>query len=457
MNKIFSTQDLPWKIISVVLASLLWIFVINTQNPIQPQEISGIKISIDGLEQLEQAGYELTNRNEILSQNFRVVVSGQRSETDKLVRNSQLIVAKVDIADYIDDLKLDSEPKNIIYHVSISSDINGVTIKERKPQVSMLIIEKRNTKEQKVTYEIDESITKKYTLLGDQKPVINPEKITISGTKSDIDRVSEAKVFITAENFSEEDLVNELPIRLLDADGNEVTGLEISSETAEVKLPIGSEKIVPLKADLQGKLQQGYELVNTLISPSSVTIIGKAEVLDKISEIKLQPIDLTNLIKKDSIEVDMLLPEGVITLGSAKANILLDIEQETTLGYPIQTSELELTVEGIGEGLSYEILTPTINVTLSALSNKLIDYMTSDIKATLDLTGYGIGEYTLPLVITPPEGARVVNNPININVRISEMTNMPPVDSEVSEGESNTPDQEVHPSGDEEQIAQEHE
>lgn len=457
MNKIFSTKDLPWKIVSVIFAFLLWVFVINTQNPRQPQEISGIKINVIGLEKLEDAGYELANSREIQNQNFKVVVNGPRLEIDKLVRNPQLIVAKLDITEYLDDLTQDSISKPATYQVSISSDISGVMIKERIPQITEVIIEKRNSKEQKVTYEIDESITKKYTLLGDQKPIITPEKITISGAKTDIDRVSEAKVFITAENFSEEHLVSELQIQLLDADGNPIPGLEMSESKAEVKLPIGSEKIVPLKVNLQGQLQEGYELVNTLISPSQVTIIGKSDVLDKISEISLAPIDLSSLTEKNSIEVDMLLPEGVITLGSATASILLDIEQETTLSYPIQTSELELTVKGIGDGLSYEILTPTVNVTLSALSNKLIDYMTSDIKATLDLSGYTIGEYTLPLVVTPPEGARVVNNPINIHVRISEISNLGQDNNDTSDSiadDNNTAATETPSPNEDDQIAQ---
>lgn len=421
MNKIFTTENLSWKIVSVILAFLLWMFVINTQNPTQPQEISGVQISIAGLDKLEEAGYELANRKEILEQNYKVVVNGPRLETDKLVRNPQLIVARLDLSNYLNDLNQDSISEIASYDVSINQDISGVSVKEKHAQVTKVIIEKKASKEQRISYEIDESITKQYTLIGDKKPIINPEKITISGVKTDIDRVSEAKVFIRAEDFSEDQLVSNLPIVLLDADGNRIEGLEMSEHNAEVKLPIGSEKTVPLVAKFTGHVGDGYELVNTIISPSEVTIVGKSDVLEKIREITLQPIDLSSVTKTDLIEVEMLLPEGVITLGASKVSVSLEVEEEKTLSYPIQTSELNLTVEGVGDNLSYEILTPSINVVLSALPNKLLSYLTSDIKATLDLSGYGVGEYTLPLVITPPNGARVINNPININVRVTEL------------------------------------
>ena len=423
MNKIFTTENLSWKIVSVILAFLLWMFVINTQNPTQPQEISDVQISIAGLDKLEEAGYELANKKEILDQHYKVVVNGPRLETDKLVRNPKLIVARLDLNNYVNDLTQDSISEIASYDVTINQDISGVSVKEKHAQITKVIIEKKASKEQRISYEIDESITKQYTLIGDKKPIINPEKITISGVKTDIDRVSEAKVFITAENFSENQLVSNLPIILLDADGESIEGLEMSERNAEVKLPIGSEKTVPLVAKFTGEIGEGYELVNTIISPNEVTIVGKSGVLDQIDEITLEPIDLSTITKTDLVEVTMQLPEGVITLGASKVSVSLEVEEEIPLNYPIQTKELNLTVEGVGADLAYEILTPSINVVLSALPNKLSSYLASDIKATLDLSGYGVGEYTLPLTITPPNGARVINSPININVKITEIKN----------------------------------
>lgn len=420
MNKLF-TENLPWKIVSLIFAFLLWMFVINTQNPIQPQEIAGIRVAIEGLEELESLGYELTNKEEILNQNFKVVVSGPRLDTDRLAKNPKLIVATLNLADYMTDLKEDSVSDNANYFVKINLDSNSVSIKSRNPQVTKITINKRDTKEQKVTYEIDKSFSDKYTLIGDEKPIISPEKIKIYGAKSDIDRVSEAKVYITAKDFTEDKLVSKLPIMLLDADGNEIQGLEMSQDMVEVKLPIGSQKSVPINVNFKGKVAEETQIVHTIVAPSNITIIGKAETLQKISKIELEPIDLsaiheTGLIQ---IEANMILPEGVIVLGEAKVSVSLDIVEESTLSYPIKISDLDLEVTGVGENLSYEILTPSINVILSALPNKLLDYVSSDIKATLDLSGYSEGEYILPMTIIPPEGSKVMNSPININVRIS--------------------------------------
>lgn len=424
MNKLF-TENLPWKIGSLVFAFILWVFVINTQNPTQPQEISGIKVEITGLEELESLGYKLTNKDEILSQNFKVVVSGPRLETDKLVTNPKRIVATLNLTGYVKNLTQDAIQDTANYTISVNLDSYSVTVKDKKPQVTKILIDKIDSKEQRITAEISADITNSYTLLGDGKPVITPEKIKITGAKADIDRVSEAKVFIEAKDFSEDKLVNNLSIHLFDVDGVEIEGLQMSTSEAEVKLPIGSEKVVPIKANFTGEVPEGYVLMNTIVSPSEVTIVGKAEVLANINEIELVAIDKSTVTQTDLRQVDMILPEGVMTLIDNKVSVSLEVIEESTFPYTIPTSEMNLTVKGVSTDLTYEILTPSIEVILSALPNTLLLYNESDIKeivkATLDLTGYTEGEYTLPLEIVPPKDTRIVNGPININVRIKAM------------------------------------
>lgn len=419
MNKLF-TQNLPWKIAALVVAILLWIFVINTQNPTQPQEISSIPVKILGYEKLVEQGYELTNKEEIQNQNFKVVVSGPRLEIDKLVRDPSLIKVTLDLEGYLENLTDYSTSEEAHYSIKINLDGSSVTIKDRRPQVTKVRIDKVASKEQKVSYVISEELLNKYTLLGDGKPIISPEKITITGAKTDIDRVAEARVSIKSENFSEDQLVSELPVTLYDVDGEEIQGLELSDQTIEVKLPIGSQKRVPINITYTGKVPDEYVLTKVEASAEEVTIVGKAEVIDSISQIDLEPINLDLLTESDAnlLKVKMKLPNGVMTVDGDEVSVSLQVRKKKTLNYPILMSELQLDVQGIGEGLTYEILTTSINVEVSGLSDDLIMTDKSDIKATLDLKGYKEGEYTLPLNIVTPENIQIANNPINVEISI---------------------------------------
>lgn len=419
MNKLF-TENLPWKIAALVVAILLWIFVINTQNPTQPQEISSIPVKILGYEKLVEQGYELTNKEEIQNQNFKVVVSGPRLEIDKLVRDPSLIKVTLDLESYLDNLTDYSNSEEAHYSIKINLDGSSVTIKDRRPQVTKVRIDKVASKEQKISYVIAEELLNQYTLLGDGKPIINPEKITITGAKTDIDRVAEARVSIKSEDFSEDQLVSQLPVTLYDIDGEEIQGLELSDQTIEVKLPIGSQKRVPVNITYTGKVPDEYVLTKVEASTEQVTIVGKAEVIDSISQIDLEPINLDLLTEADAnlLKVKMKLPNGVMTVDGDEVSVSLQVRKKKTLNYPILMSELQLDVQGIGEGLTYEILTTSINVEVSGLSDDLIMTDKSDIKATLDLKGYKEGEYTLPLNIVTPENIQIVNGPINVEISI---------------------------------------
>ncbi len=432
MNKFF-TENLPWKVTSVVLAFVLWLFVINTQNPIQPQEIVGVNMVIAGLNELEEMGYELSNEEEIRKQQFRVVVTGPRLEIDKLIKDPDLITVTINMADYIDDLNGKSLTDTANYSIKLNIDSYAVSVTDKKPQVTKVNIEKIEQKVQRVNYELATSLTDAYTLIDDEVPGLTPNKVTITGPKTDIDRVSEAKVYIEGKDFSEEKLVANLPVKLYDAEGTEITTLSISPEVVEVKLPIGKEKEVPVKLSYIGELKEGLVLVNTILSPENVRIIGKADILNEIKEIELVPINLSKIDKTSLIEVGMKLPDGVMTLMDSNVSVSIEVMEEESLKYPIQTSDMNLEVIGVGDNLSYEILTPMIEVTLSALPNKLLNYDVEDIHFILDLTGYVEGKYTLPLVAKTPEDIRVLDEVINVDIKIKETEQIEPLPTEIPE------------------------
>lgn len=176
-------------------------------------------------------------------------------------------------------------------------------------------------------------------------------------------------------------------------------------------------------------MPEGYILTKVEAAVNNVTIVGKADVLASISEIELEPIDLTSLVESNLIQVKMILPNGVMSLEDDKISVSLQVSEENTLTYPIAMNELDLSVQGLGTGLTYEILTDSVDVELSGLSDDLILANKSDIKASLDLTNYTEGEYTLPLTIIPPERIKVKNSPISIKVSIKALAEEKPTDA----------------------------
>lgn len=445
MNKI-SREDLSWKILSLVLAMILWLFVINTQNPTQPQTIRNIPVTIKGLDALEAQGYVLKNEEEIKNQTFSVTIRGPRLEIDK-VYNNNLITATLNLNQYLGDLNQDSIQYLANYTIDIMLDGNSITVTDKKPQFTSIVLEREASVTSSVSYNILEGTTKGYKLLGD--PIINPVEIEIKGAKSAINDIAEVVVNIDGSTFSDENLVQRLPVTIYNSEGEEIVGLVTSPQTVEVRLLIGKLKEVPLKVNITGNVQEGYVHVGTKYEPQTVTIVGKAEVVDKINEIAIEPIDISTLTATTVITAKLELPEGITTNSANEVNVTVEMDKENTYIYNIPVSMLKIEEVGLGNELECEILTSEVQVSISATAEEILAYsaaqIASHLKGTLDLTGYGEGEYTLPLKLHMTDQLKVLSDTIELDVRINSLKS-DDVEAEVSpepEVPSESPSDEV--------------
>ena len=143
MKKLF-THNLPWKIVSLLLATVLWLFVINSQNPTQPQKIENIPVEVRGLSELSGKGFVIQNEDQLKNQTLKVVVEGPRLETEKIVKDPALIDVKLDLTNIINNVNLESDPvtKLAIYEVKIREGIKGVNIIDYSPKTFSIIFEK---------------------------------------------------------------------------------------------------------------------------------------------------------------------------------------------------------------------------------------------------------------------------------------------------------------------------
>ena len=435
-------EDLSWKILSLGLAMILWLFVINTQNPSQPQTIKNIPVTIKGLEELEEQGYVLKDEEEIKNQSFSITIRGPRLEVDK-VYNNNLVRVTLNLNQYMSDLTQDSMQCLANYTVDILLDGDSITVTDKNPEFTSIVLEREASVTRFVDYHIMEGSTSEYELLAE--PVINPTEIQIKGAKSAINEINEVVVNIDGNNFSEETLVKSLPVEIYDMEGNEISGLVTSPQTVEVRLLIGKFKEVPLKVNITGKPQEGYIHLGNKLSQQAITIVGKPEVVDKIKEIELEPIDISQITQTLVVPGKLKLPEGITTNNTHDINVTIEMDKENTYIYSIPTGILNIKVHGLAEHLNYEILTQEVPVSISATAQEARAYNVADIaaklSAELDLSGYEKGEYTLPLKLQIADELKLLNNSVELQVKLVAIEQ----EEEVEIPEESTSPEEIKP------------
>jgi YbbR domain-containing protein len=434
MIKRFVSENLPWKLVSLALAAIMWIIVINTQNPLQPKEIS-IPITLLGIEELAEKGFVIQNQQEIQDAKIRVIVRGPRLQVEKLRSNLNLIQAKLDLSTFVGALNEEVESIERMATYSVNVLLDGVTIEDIRPKTTYVTFEKEKIVTKRVGYTITGGTNSNYMAL---EPVIKPNTVEIKGPKTKVDSIARVLVMINVDDFSEEFLSDELQVMLLNEEGEEINGLTLNPAKVEITLPIGKIKTVPLEPQFTGQLPEGYIQSNTILTPKEITIVGKQDVVESIQTIKLAPISLDGMIQSDTIKADFILPQGIKYLDDIenKAVVTIEVQRENSYQYEVNVTNLNLDMRGLREDFIYEILDDKISLVLAGPAEELLAFRTNELSAAIDLQGYEEGEYSIPITLFVPDSLRIVNTPNVLSVRIVEVLD------EEEELELDTEDQE---------------
>jgi YbbR domain-containing protein len=198
--------------------------------------------------------------------------------------------------------------------------------------------------------------------------------------------------------------------------------LEIKVEPLEISLILDNKvsKYVPIKADIQGTVKQGYELAGFTLNPAQAVIDGPSDLMTGIAELSTEVIELENRNEDFSIMVMILQEYPFITIrGTAMTEFRGSIKEiiglENFSGIPIKP-------QGLPEQFKADIDIKTGTVRLGGTPQELERFNPPENFLTVDCSGIAQpGVYTLPVsVLVPPELTRLRQEPETVTVRIAQ-------------------------------------
>lgn len=143
-----------------------------------------------------------------------------------------------------------------------------------------------------------------------EQPIVNPKKVTVTGSKDVIDKISVIKAFVNLEDVDQQ-IEKEAKLTVYDSSGNELP-VEVSPSVVDITVPISSpSKKVPFKIERTGSLPEGISISSIETSPSEVTVYGSQKVLDALDFIDGVKLDLSKIKDDTEIDADIPLPDGV--------------------------------------------------------------------------------------------------------------------------------------------------
>lgn len=403
------TNNLSFKILSVLAAIIVWLIIVNVDNPNMTRTFTGIPIELTGTEVLEE-------------KDMTYSTAGTPQATVR-VRCPRNLVQRLKASDFkatADITKL-YEPTNQV-PVTVTCTYAGVldeqiTLITRSIEVS---VESINTRQIDVNVEVTGEPAEGYQV---GSVVASPSVVIVKAPQSILDQIGGAGVSVDVSSMSEE-TTQHAALQFFNAGGNvlDISGLttmEVSSSDITVTVEILNVKNVSVIANVTGQdsVAKGSRYIGTTIEPQTVRISGRRSLIADLSQIQLPEDELSvegaaETVVKDFQYSDLILPEGVSLVDSPEEVITVTMQIEKLRTKSLSLDLSRITVRNLNEDLRVINENATVTVSVEGLSSELDSLDVSGITGEVDLDGLGVGTHAVPVKVTVPEGFSVVGSPV---------------------------------------------
>lgn len=299
-------NNLVLKIISVVLAIVIWVGIINIVTPlVEVSLIVPIEFNYNEDTSINGKSYNIKDSYN----NARIRYRIRRNSSNTITAND--IKAFIDINN--DTVSGEQEVKLKFF--------NGVDKHMADFDYSP----------KKISIAVDEIITKKYKVVAHttkQLPPglvienidINPKEVEVRGTLEELENIGEVNIEISLDR-QESSFSGQAAVKLSDTFGNTISSGTVRSvvDNVDYFVTVYSSKNITIETNITGNVAIGHEYAGAIVNPSSIGISATRDVLTKIHSVTLPEIDISELKENTDFVFDLttLLPEGVKIIGSS--------------------------------------------------------------------------------------------------------------------------------------------
>ncbi len=400
-----------YMVLSLLLSFVLWLYVGGAVNPESTNTIRNIRLTISGLERLEERGLMISQGTE---QTVSLTLQAKRDVWAKL--DSDNITVTVDVSNI-------TEPGNVSLDYRISYPVSAlgdvITERDKRPEKVELTISKLTRKDIEVRFAFAGSVAEDYQL-GEFS--LAPQSISVQGRQEVIDQISHALVTVSAEGMSET-YSQETPFVLIGFNGEPLpAGAAAEGETEETTilttLPVVKLKEIPLTVELIPGGGATRENVTVKIEPESIMVSGAEDDLAALKEIKLDPIELYNIYGANTlVRTVNLAPELTNVSGVAEATVTVTIQGL----YDRVLVADNIEIINVPEGFTADKVTLTREISIRGVSQEAVDaVLPSQLRIVADLKDINVilGAQIVPVKVYL-DGSSDVGVVGNYNISVS--------------------------------------
>lgn len=397
MGKILK-NNLGLKLLAFLFAFLLWLIVVNIDNPVMSKTFSGIPVIVEHSELLteQKKTYQIVDDTQIVN----VTVSAKRRTLSKIKAEDIIVTAD------IKEMYLDSQIPLEVAIIGYEGNYENAYTNPRNLQIR---IEENVSKTSNITPMATGGVRDGFVLGNLQT---DPETVTINGPESLVDRISKVVAEVDVSGLGE-DTILASQLVVYDEDNNVIDQSRLANNLGNfgvnVIVTLYKTRRVPVHVDTSlVAVKEGHSISSVKLAPEEIEIAGPDEVLNEVDSIEIpaEEFDGKEVNSRTDFTVNLTeyLPNG-IQLADSMANsmiVTIAIERDGTRNYELPIGSI--TVKNLDDDLRMSYgKTEDLEVHVRGAKESL-DGLDIEQMAVIDLKEYlKSGTYTVPVQIDLPE------------------------------------------------------
>lgn len=283
-------RNLPAKLIALIVAVVLWIFVMNEQNP----QIEGsFTVAVELVNVPE--GYKITQAEK----NVKLKVRGARSV---------FVSAEPEgFKAYADLAGLESGEHSIKVKAMLPQ---GFELVDVQPEVVSVHLDKIVRRSVRIDLIVTGSAASGYTV---DKISQTANTTVVEGPESRVAAIDRVIGYVGLAG-NREDFNLHVPLTPINNDGKAVEEVELLSNSIEVSVQLArglTRKIVNVRPVLDDVLPANFTLGQVQAEPAKIEIAGEAGIIGKLTSIDTEKITVSDMKQSGKKTVHLAIPDGV--------------------------------------------------------------------------------------------------------------------------------------------------
>ena len=357
------------KLIALFTAIVLWMYVMAVVDPEDTKLFENVPVTVTNTDELQGDDLVVYPQSDLVTD---IYITGKLSDLQKISEEDIQISGSINNP---------IEGQNYLYlKVNTTKQLSY----EFKTDFIVVKLEKLIHKE----VDINPDIVGEYKYDVDTVTLLQ-STVNISAPRVLVEQVDHIKATIDVNTKENNKLTQRVKLVPVNAKGDEVSGVNLEVKNISAEVTFLEEKKVPINIQLENNSEDvtAYE-----VNPSTITIKGKKDDLEKITYINTSKIDSKTI--GSSKTVDLVIPKDVTS--DEKSVVIKSKDQESSVQRLIyKKDEVELVNNSKNVNINDLNIPDNINVEVQLDNNTSLSKSDISLYIDLDANNDEVKEYTI--------------------------------------------------------------